>query len=567
MMATRSDPNSFAALESRLSQFDARGRTPSAAFLLWFLQTVYRLDDVDAQDATCDSRLDGGIDAISVDEQERRIVLFQAKRREKLPATLGDTDLKEFVGSIAQFASSETARTLEQRTENTDLKRLLVSLELAKKIDDGYQLRGIFMANVAANANAIEYVQAAMQAGTPIDLWDLQRLAPILAQLERDWYVDHPISLKISKGKVFFDGPRIAPRLVYAAIPAKELVRLPGISDTRLFAQNVRLGLGKTRVNKEIIDAVRDPADHASFLAFHNGLTLVAKYLRLKNGSIRMNNYCVCNGCQSLLAFYNNRGALTDAMEVLVRIVKVTKDRALADDIAYRTNNQNPISLRDLHSNDETQVQLRAEFDASYGRFATYSIKRGEATVASELSNEYAGRLLLALYAREPWSAHQKYRIFGDLQDKIFRYGVSAHHIRLAQLISEQVQAAGASLSAERVREYSLTAFVLLYLVGEMLRESPQGIHLLNDPAPCLSSSEGDNPMQPAILRGVLDLALAAVAEVNYYVQDHGADAYDYKSEFKSPTRVQQIRTEVLKAYQKDVFRGRASLFALPTTT
>ncbi|MCJ7706114.1 MAG: AIPR family protein, partial [Anaerolineales bacterium] len=422
-----------------------------------------------------------------------------------------------------------------------------------------------FVANVAANAHATKYLEAAAKAGTAIDLWDLTRLAPILAQLDREWYVDHPISLRISKGKLFFDGPKAAPRLVYAAIPAKELVRLPGISDTRLFAQNVRLGLGKTRVNKEIIEAVRDPADHASFLAFHNGLTLVAKYLRIKDGSIRMNNYCVCNGCQSLLAFYNNRGALTDAIEVLVRIVKVTRDRALADDIAYRTNNQNPVSLRDLHSNDETQLQLRAEFDASYGCFATYSIKRGEPAPATELSNEYAGRLLLALQAREPWSSHQKYRVFGDLQDKIFRYGISAHHIRLAQLISEQVQQACAAVSMERVRDYSLTAFVVLYLVGEMLRESADGLQLLKDPTPYLSTSEHDNPMQAAILAGVRDLALAAVAELNYYVQDHGADAYDYKSEFKSPTRVQQIRAEVLKAYQKDVFRSRATHFALPT--
>src|SRR5262249_39255118 len=151
--------------------------------------------------------------------------------------------------------------------------------------------------------------------------------------------------------KLFYEGPKSDPRLVYAAIPAKELVRLPGITDTRIFAQNVRLGLGKTRVNREILESVSNQSEHPRFLTFHNGLTIVTKTLSIRGSKLSLNHYSVCNGCQSLLAFYDNRALLTDDLEVLVRIVRVGADR-LPEIIAYRTNNQNAISLRDLSAND-----------------------------------------------------------------------------------------------------------------------------------------------------------------------------------------------------------------------
>ncbi|HKB38714.1 MAG TPA: hypothetical protein VKD72_19885, partial [Gemmataceae bacterium] len=74
----------------------------------------------------------------------------------------------------------------------------------------------------------------------------------MLKQLSREWFIEETVRLAIDSSKVFVDGPKANPRLVYAAISARELVRMPGIDDTRIFAQNVRLGLGNTRVNNDI---------------------------------------------------------------------------------------------------------------------------------------------------------------------------------------------------------------------------------------------------------------------------------------------------------------------------
>jgi hypothetical protein len=277
-----------------------------------------------------------------------------------------------------------------------------------------------------------------------------------------------------------------------------------------------------------------------------------------------MNHYSVCNGCQSLLAFYENRNSLTDKLEVLVRFVRVNGNRSLSEVIAYRTNNQNPISLRDLRSNADTQVQLKAEFDALFSPNTTYMIKRGEASVGTELSNEYAGQCMLALYVGEPWNAHQKYRVFGDDEKRIFRYGVTAYHIRLAQLMSGTVEAVLTSIAYERIREYSLTKFLLMYFIGEMVKQTVEGKALLDDPSGYLSTQKTDNPKEIEILKQCKDLAHLAVTELNFYIKGHGEEAYDYKSEFKSPKEVQAIKNEILKGFEKDIYTQRAKAFVLP---
>jgi len=74
-----SDPTAFKKLGELIKEHEASGRTRSAAFLIWFLQTVYRLDTVAAQDSVCDRKADMGIDALSVDDDQSEVVLFQAK--------------------------------------------------------------------------------------------------------------------------------------------------------------------------------------------------------------------------------------------------------------------------------------------------------------------------------------------------------------------------------------------------------------------------------------------------------------------------------------------------------
>jgi len=563
-MTVKSDSTAFSRLEKAIKPLEVEGRTKSASFLVWFLLTIYRMDLMQAQDAVCDSRLDAGIDAIAVSHDRREVVLFQAKRKEKLPGTLGDKDLKGFVGSLAQFEDADTLRKIQSDTENVDFKRLLDEHDIPELIDRGYSIRPIFCSNIAANDHAYKYLDAAREADYEIDLWDLERLGPVLDQLEREWFVDQKVSLEVTEGKLFHIGTKRNPTLIFASVPVKQLVNLPGIADTRLFAQNVRLGLGETRVNQEIIESVKNKKEHGSFLTSHNGLTIVAKNLSIRQNRISMNNYSVCNGCQSMTIFYENRNVLTDEMLVLVRIAHIGDDRSLAELIAYRTNNQNSINLRDLKSNDETQIQLKSEFDELFGFDSTYAIKTGAISESEEISNEFAGQLLLALYVGQAWNAHQKYRVFGNLESKIFRYGIGAAHIRLAQVIMKVIRDEFQSISHERVRRYALTKFIILHFVGVLLRQSDDGVELLINPLPYLNVKDSSDEMENRVLDQIRSIVHIAVAELNYYIREHGDENYDYKREFKSQKFVTAITNEILKGYEKDVYRERAIPFSLP---
>ena len=77
-------------------------RSESRQFLAWFLENYYRLDPLEVSDCICDDRDDKGIDGIYVNSQLAQIDVFQGTilRKEK---TLGDTMLKEFAGTLAQF--------------------------------------------------------------------------------------------------------------------------------------------------------------------------------------------------------------------------------------------------------------------------------------------------------------------------------------------------------------------------------------------------------------------------------------------------------------------------------
>jgi hypothetical protein len=561
----RSDPEVFKQLDDRVSHLDAPGRSKSVSLLLWFLETVYRLDDVEAQDSVCDSPGDAGFDAIAVNDVRREIVVFQSKRREKLPATLGDTDLKQFVGSLAQLKSKSTVDMLIAETSNSDLKHLLTDLEIGDKVDAGYQMRPIFLTNVAANEDAQGYVTNSEAAGHSMDLWDLVRLEPVLDQLQRDWFVPDEVRLAIDPAQLFVvGGTKKEPSLLYVAVRARQLVHLPGIDDSRVFAQNVRLGLGGTRVNDDILESVSNKSEHREFLTFHNGLTIVAKHIVLYGKYLRLRDFSVCNGCQSLLTFYANRKALTDELQVLVRVVRVGDDRRLPELIAYRTNNQNPISLRDLASNDTTQVRLKSAFDSLFSPLATYSIKRGEPATAGTLPNELAGRLLLALYVKQPWAAHQKYRVFGNLESTIFNYHTTPAQIRLAQLLYDQVPERLDALENKRLARYGLTSFLALYLLGELIAASADGRAFLENPLSFLTTSAAANMLEARWLSQTAPLIDWMTTELNYFVKGSGGEAYDYKREFKSPKAVGIIRDELLKAFEKDRYRGRVAPFVKP---
>jgi hypothetical protein len=60
----------------------------------------------------CDSSNDKGVDGIYVDQNNEEIHFFQSKLKQKDNSTIGDVDLKNLSGSVAQFSSKEKIESI-----------------------------------------------------------------------------------------------------------------------------------------------------------------------------------------------------------------------------------------------------------------------------------------------------------------------------------------------------------------------------------------------------------------------------------------------------------------------
>ena len=143
-------------LRKRLQPFVDDGLAESAAFMAWFFENYYRMEDVAARDSICDKPNDKGVDGIYVDDNLGEIHIVQAKLRQKDRAK-GEGDLKDLVATLTQFESADSVATLEKGTASPELKRLLRDQRVADKIRSGYDVSGIFVTNVNLDVNAKEF--------------------------------------------------------------------------------------------------------------------------------------------------------------------------------------------------------------------------------------------------------------------------------------------------------------------------------------------------------------------------------------------------------------------------
>ena len=108
----------YANLVQIAQPYKVPGREEASAFLSWFLVNIYRLDIIEVQDIVCDGHGDKGIDGIYVNESEECIDIFQSKTVQNSSKTLGDTQLKEFVGSLKQLETLEGVQSMISSTVN-----------------------------------------------------------------------------------------------------------------------------------------------------------------------------------------------------------------------------------------------------------------------------------------------------------------------------------------------------------------------------------------------------------------------------------------------------------------
>jgi len=191
----------YANLTGNLSAYVKKGWPESAAFLNWFLEQVFRLDETDAHDAICDKPNDKGIDGVYVDHTLEQIYVLQAKIRQGNSPKFGDAALRTFAGTLLQVDSPQKIDALLQGGANPELKRVLNKNNVKSLLEKGYKVVGVYVTNEILDANGKEYLHVGAQHGHII-VYDRIRIGDELIDIDSEGGID---------GDFVFDTSYVAP--------------------------------------------------------------------------------------------------------------------------------------------------------------------------------------------------------------------------------------------------------------------------------------------------------------------------------------------------------------------
>lgn len=267
-------------------------RNDNSAFLIWFLINIYCLSEQDSIDAICDGQNDKGIDAIWFDDTDERICIFQSEFSPIDDKNAGDTKIREFAGIFNWFSTAENVQNLKNSSINEELKSKIENLELVEKIASGCKVSFIYVTNKIFDSNAKEFLSQ-----LKIEAYDNNKILQYYSFSSAPEIKENPISLSITNDTIInYDD-----KAIVLSIPALELIKLEGIQDQSLFSRNVRLYTGNTRVNKDLVQTLKETNEHDSFFLYHNGLSIICSKYTYKDKIINISGYQVINGCQSLM--------------------------------------------------------------------------------------------------------------------------------------------------------------------------------------------------------------------------------------------------------------------------
>ncbi|MEP1697014.1 MAG: AIPR family protein, partial [Paracoccaceae bacterium] len=314
----RSEDLDYKSLLPMISKYASKGRSESANYLNWFLENIYRLDETTADDCICDQRNDKGIDGIYVDDNSSEIVFFQSKISQSPGRTLGDRVLKEFSGSLQQFATKAQIEAVLNGQANDELKRILSRNRIADLVSQGYTIKGVFVCNSERDDNTIEIEKHLPD----ISIFCSSDVTKSYIDFDAEEGVKGEFSFDVSYAGHVHVQIDAETEVFLLPVAAMELVKLDGIHDGVLFSQNVRYSLGNTAVNRSIAKSVGDQDEHKNFALYHNGITLICQSAELAGSeTLTVKDYVVVNGAQSISTFYKNRASLTPELRVFVKIV------------------------------------------------------------------------------------------------------------------------------------------------------------------------------------------------------------------------------------------------------
>ena len=395
-------------------------------FLAWYLRNIYQRSAVQARDDITDGAHDKEIDALIVDDEKRKIFIFQGKF---FTSTAVDgSPLQEVLSAWMRIRDIPSL----QEAANARLKPKLEAVAEALKEDYEvvFELVTTGRLTDAARTDLDAFQNSIADFEHPEASIVLVDAETIESRLDEALATDRPklrhtINLKVGHYLSLDVG---GVKTVLAAVPLSECVKLPGIGDGRLFRKNVRQSLGLTnKVNKGLKQTIQGDTPHFFFL-YHNGITALCENLSLDGDrhALTLDGLSVVNGCQSLTTILacSEKAKNAAHAQVLFRFYEIPQ-KDLADKISINTNSQSAVKPRDLRSNDKRVTALKRAYEARYP-MGVLLVKRGETRPADKSEDQSLdivdlARALATWHLRLPIVVASENRLFDKHFEQLFR--------------------------------------------------------------------------------------------------------------------------------------------------
>jgi AIPR protein len=417
------------------------GRLKSLSFVYLCVKTILDLNLEEAFDCLTEGSGDFGVDAIQITEEidgEFGVTLFQSKYKTNLDgeANFPENGIDALIKAIRYIFDPFA----ELGSIN---ERLQIKVEQARSmIRDGYLPR---VRAIACN-NGLKWRESGDDAisrtgfGNQVT-WEHVNHDALVSIMQKIKPVNATLRLL---GKAIVEDMNFS-RVCIGRMPVTEISALMKEHGEKLLERNIRryLGLHGNRVNEGIKNTLNSDQP-GNFYFFNNGITLVCNdfnynALQSSDFQVKVENLQIVNGGQTCMTIYKtleDMEQLPSEATVLVRIYKLPKENEdIMLQITHATNSQNPVDLKDLRSNDVTQVRLETsirELNYTYKRKRTENININQ----NELTSGTAAEAILAIWRQKPHQAKFLTREhFGKLYDTIFSSALNGAQTVVAVLL------------------------------------------------------------------------------------------------------------------------------------
>ncbi len=393
------------------------------AFSHVLLRYIFGYDFIDQVDFVTDGSNDGGIDFISFDEEESKVIVCQSKYTGSLAFEQIITELSKMYSTVQNFKKAHTG------SYNDRLKKALQNAldRLPDESIDNIEYNIFTTAPLDING-AMQKINNTQHEfpSDAVTIYTKDQIEKEIQKAQTQLPTVKYEKIKLDKANNYLEYESDDLIGIQCNVLSSSVIHLYNkYAGKGLFDLNIRKYIRNTLVDsgvKRTLDSERE-----NFWFLNNGIIIACTEFNVDGNTVKLKDFSIVNGGQTTTLIGTYKGTNTKEFYVPCKIVATKDDDRAAyfyTKIAEATNSQKPIFPRDLKSNAPEMVRLQSWLKQEK---ISLEIKRGnkvKGTFDYSIKNDDLGQILLSFAHQQPGTSRSgKKKIFDTpaTYDKLFK--------------------------------------------------------------------------------------------------------------------------------------------------